>query len=61
MYQNQLAPVPNRPPTTFNVVDAPEHIVDGVTVAEVHITEFVFTVTVLETHSVVLHVPSARK
>jgi len=39
----------------------PEHIVDGLVVAEVPITELVLTITDFVLQMVVLHVPSARK
>jgi len=55
----QLAPVPSEPPLTV-IVEAPEHITDGVAVSDVGATEFVFRVTVTETQAVILQSPSAR-
>jgi hypothetical protein len=60
VYQYQLDPVPNDPPETPRVVFEPEHIGD-VEVADMAGVDKVFTVIVVFTHAVELHVPAADK
>jgi hypothetical protein len=48
------------PPLTVSVLELPKQTDAGVAVAEVAAVEIEFTVTVTETHAVLLHVPSAR-
>ena len=61
VYHFQIAPsVLRLPPVILKVVDAPTHIVDGDEPAEVAATDNGCTVTVVFTHDVVLHKPSAR-
>ncbi len=60
LYQTQLAPPPNEPPTILNVVDSPEQIVPGLVVMLVGAIEFAFIEIVTLAQLVVLHVPVAR-
>jgi hypothetical protein len=57
-YHVHAAPVPNDPPVTDNVV-APPQIGLGLADAPVGAVDAVLTVTVVLTHAVVLHVPTA--
>ena len=59
LYQSQAAPVPKFPPVILNVLVAPVHKVDGVAMAEVAAVEMELTVTITETHVVVLQDPVA--
>ena len=58
VYQSQLAAVPKNPPVTPRVVALPKQI-GVVPIADVAGWDKVFTITVVVTHVVVLHVPSA--
>ena len=59
VYHCHVAPVPNEPPLTVNVVELPGHI--GFTDAEMldGAVEFVLTFTVSDAQVVVLQVPTA--
>ena len=59
LYHCQFAPVPNEPPTTESVVFPPLQIT-FVPLIEVGATDNKLTVTVSDTHVVVLQVPTAR-
>ena len=59
MYQFQTAPVPKLPPEMLNVVLEPLHTADGEAVIEEGSVDNKFTLIILETHAIVLHVPSA--
>jgi hypothetical protein len=60
LYNLHCAPVPNEPPLTFRFTDAPVHILFVLDVSELGTVEFVFTVTVVETHKVFPQVASYR-
>ena len=59
-YHCQVALVPSTPPVMLNVVELPTHIGLGAADALAAAVDNVFTVTVTDTHVVVLQVPSAR-
>ena len=59
VYQFQFEPVPRIPPDEFNVVAEPVHIVEGLADAELAAIETELTVTIVLTHEVELHIPSA--
>ena len=59
-YHSHVAPVPNDPPATLNVVELPSHTGLALADALTGAVDKLFTVTVTLTQAVVLHVPSAR-
>ena len=59
LYQFQSAEVPNNPPVIPRVVELPWQIVENTVVADIAETEVSFTVIILLTQIVVLHIPSA--
>lgn len=59
LYHFHVAPVPKLPPVKESVVELPLQIVPKVALIKVAAVEVVFTVTVEDTHIVVLQVPSA--
>ena len=58
-YQYQFAPEPKVPPDIPNVTVEPEQIFVELPVIEFACVEFVFTITLVLTQTVVLHNPSA--
>jgi len=58
LYHFHTEPIPNEPPDNCNVDDNPEHITEGVPVADVADAELVFIVTLALIQFVVLQVPS---
>ena len=60
VYHFQIAPVPNEPPATFNVDDAPWQIIVGDATIPVGIVDNVLIPTIVLAQVVVLQIPAAK-
>jgi hypothetical protein len=58
-YHSHAAPVPRKPPLMLNVVESPRQMVGLLLLMSSGVMDNVFTVTVTDTHGVLLHEPSA--